>query len=102
MREIETQTIGRDQRALLRHVIAEDLPQRLVQQMRRRMILPDRAAAGMIDFQIERNAGLERALLDRAVCTNRSPARFCVSVTAKRTPSPVIAPVSPIWPPDSA
>ena len=44
MREIETQAIGRDQRALLRHVIAEHLPQRLVQKMRRRMILPDGAA----------------------------------------------------------
>ena len=32
MREIETQAIGRDQRALLRHVIAENLAQRLVQQ----------------------------------------------------------------------
>ena len=39
MREVETQTVGRDQRALLRDVIAEHLAQRLVQQMRRRMVL---------------------------------------------------------------
>ena len=54
MREIEAQPIGRDQRALLRHVIAEHLAQRLVQQMRRRMILPDGAAPRVIDLQIER------------------------------------------------
>ena len=38
MREVEAQPVGRDQRALLRDVIAEHLAQRLVQQMRRRMI----------------------------------------------------------------
>ena len=34
VREVETQPLGRDQRALLRHMIAEHLAQRLVQQMR--------------------------------------------------------------------
>ncbi len=64
MREVETQPVGRDQRALLRHVIAEHLAQRFVQQMRRRMVFPDRAAAVMIDFERERGADLERAFLD--------------------------------------
>ena len=67
MREIEAQPVGRDQRALLRDVIAEHLAQRLVQQMRRRMVAPDRAAAGVIDLERQRLADLERALLDRAV-----------------------------------
>ena len=66
MREIETQAVGRDQRPFLRHVIAEDLPQRFVQQMRGRMILPDGASPCMIDIQVERSPGLEAALPDRA------------------------------------
>ncbi len=55
MREVEPQPVGRHQRALLRDVIAEHLAQRLVQQMRRRMVLADGAAAGVID--IERQGG---------------------------------------------
>ena len=58
MGNIEAQAVGRDQRAFLRDVIAEDLPQRLVQQMRGRVILPDRTAPPVIDFQIERGADL--------------------------------------------
>ena len=66
MREVEAQPVGRDQRALLRDVIAEHLAQRLVEEMRRRMVAPDRAAASMIDLERTARAGLQRALLDRA------------------------------------
>ena len=66
MGKIEAQTVGRDQRAFLRHVIAEHLAQRLVQKMRGGVILPDRATPAVIDFQIERRAGSQRALLDGA------------------------------------
>ena len=66
MREIEAQPVGRDQRALLRDVVAEHLAQRLVQEMGGRMVLPDRAAARVVDLERERSADLERALLDRA------------------------------------
>ena len=45
MREVEAQPVGRDQRALLRDVVAEHLAQRLVQQMRRRMVGADGASA---------------------------------------------------------
>ena len=38
MEEIEAQPVGRDQRALLRHVIAQHLAQRLVQQVGGRMV----------------------------------------------------------------
>ena len=58
MGEIETQAIGGDQRSLLRHVIAENLAQRLMQQMRRRVILADRVASRMIDLKRERQPGL--------------------------------------------
>jgi len=43
MHEVETQAIRRHQRATLGDVIAEHLAQRLMQQMRRRVVRPDRA-----------------------------------------------------------
>ena len=46
MREVEAQPVGRDQRALLRDVIAQHLAQRLVQQMRRRMVAADARCGG--------------------------------------------------------
>ena len=66
VREIEAQPVGRDQRALLRDMIAEHLAQRLVQQMRRRMVAADVGAARVIDIERERQPGL-------AAC----PARLC-------------------------
>src|SRR6516165_5287474 len=57
---------GRDERALLRHVIAEHLAQRLVQQMRGGMIAADVAAPRVVDFERKRHVRLERARLDRA------------------------------------
>ena len=66
MHEVEAQPIRRHQRAALRDVVAEHLPQRLVQQMRRGMIGADRRAPGMIDLERQRRAGLQRALLDGA------------------------------------
>ncbi len=66
MHEVEAQPIRRHQRAALRDVIAEHLPQRLVQQMRRRVIGADRCAPCVIDLERQRHARLQRALLDRA------------------------------------
>src|SRR6202790_5884893 len=54
VRKIEAQAVGRDQRALLRYVIAEDLPQGFVEKMRRGMILADRAAPRVVDLKRER------------------------------------------------
>ena len=42
MHEVEAQTIRRHQRAALGDVVAEHLPQRLMQQMRRRVMRTDR------------------------------------------------------------
>ena len=66
VREVEPQPVRRDQRALLGDVIAQHLAQRLVQQMGRRMVGADRAAARMVDFEGQRKARLERAFLDHA------------------------------------
>ena len=67
MREVEAQTIRRDERALLRDMIAEHLPQRLMQQMGGGMIGAQRAAARMIDTQFERETSVELAFFDRAL-----------------------------------
>ena len=57
MAEIEAQAVGRDERALLGHVIAEHLAQRLVQEMGRRMVGAHGGAALVIDDQLQRLAG---------------------------------------------
>ena len=79
MREVEAQPVGRDQRALLRHVIAQHLAQRLVQQMRGGMVLADGGAARVIDLQQQRIADLQRALLHRDEMrrTGRPPSSAC-------------------------
>ncbi len=102
MREIEAQPVGRHQRALLRDVIAEHLAQRLVQQMRRRMVLRgSRRDAHDRPSSATGTPTLSVPSSTAPACTNRSPAFFSVSVTWKRTPSALIVPVSPTWPPDS-
>ena len=67
MGEVEAQPVGRDERALLRHMIAEHLAQRLVQKMRRRMIGAHLPAPLVIDVELEREAGRELAFLDDAL-----------------------------------
>ena len=49
VREVEAQVIGRDQRARLRDVRAEDAPQRRVQQMRARVMLPQSLPPRRVD-----------------------------------------------------
>ena len=65
--DVETQTIGRDQRALLRDVRAEMAAQRLVQQMRRRMMRAQLGAADRIDGHDDVVADLDLALVDLGV-----------------------------------
>ena len=52
--EVEAQAVGRDERALLSHVLAEHLAQGLVQEMRRRVVGADRRAARAVDRELER------------------------------------------------
>src|SRR5450759_4551868 len=63
MREVEAQPVGRHQRAFLRHVIAEHLAQRLVQQMGGGMVLPYGGAPRVIDFHEQRIAHFHRSLV---------------------------------------
>jgi hypothetical protein len=61
MREIETQSIGRDQRTLLHDVRSQDLAQRRVQQVRGGVIRAGSVAAHPIHSRSHRFADLERA-----------------------------------------
>ncbi|EGO96301.1 hypothetical protein APM_0875 [Acidiphilium sp. PM] len=65
--DVEAQAVRRVQAALLRHVRAEGAAQRLVQQVGRRMVGADGAAAGVIDLGMDGIAGGDLAFLDRAV-----------------------------------
>ena len=103
MHEVEAQPVRRDQRTALRDVIAEHLAQRLVQQMRRRVMGADRGPPGSDRLPAASAVPIFSVPCSTVPrCTKRSPAFFCVSVTRNLTPSPVIMPVSPTWPPDSA
>src|SRR5260370_39810533 len=66
MGEIEAQPVWRHQRTFLRDVLAKHLPQRLMKQMRRGMVLPDRATPGMIDLKRQLGTRLHRSLFDRS------------------------------------
>ena len=60
VREVETQTIGCDQRALLRDMLAEYLTQRRMQQVRRRVVEHDRLAARAVDLATQCRADVQR------------------------------------------
>ena len=61
MAEIEPQAVRRHERSLLRHVVAEHLAQRLVQQMGRRVVGAHGGAALVIDDQLQRLVRLQGA-----------------------------------------
>ena len=79
MREIEPQPVRRVERAALRHMIAQPLAQRLMQQMGRGMVGPDRAAPRMIDHQ-PAPAPAEISPSVTVAIWMKTPATFLVSV----------------------
>jgi hypothetical protein len=82
-------------------VIAERATQRLVQEVRGRMVGADRAAARMVDLQHGGLAGRDLTLVTSAMC-RKTPATFLVSVTRAVPVSVFTVPVSPTCPPASA
>src|SRR5690606_26182280 len=66
MREVEAQSVRRDERALLLHVIAEHAAKRGVQQMRRGVIEPYRLTALPVERRVQLVADADLAALDRA------------------------------------
>ena len=64
VREVEAQAIGRDERALLRDVLAERRAQRPVQEVRRRVVAADGVAALAVDGELDGVADAQLALGD--------------------------------------
>jgi len=64
MAEVETQPVGRDQRAFLRDVLAQTLPERLMQKMGHRVIGAQSATAGAIDPQLDGVSYFQRSVRD--------------------------------------
>src|SRR5947209_17860297 len=64
MGEIESEAVGRDKRALLRDVVAENSAERLMQKMRRRMVGANGAPARLIDLEFERLLERDLAFFD--------------------------------------
>ena len=104
MREIESEPPGLDQRALLRHMRAQHLAERLVQEMRRRMMRARRRAARMIDRRARppRPASARRSRPRRHAGTGRAASSACPRRRSARPWRPRCVPRSPTWPPDSA
>jgi hypothetical protein len=94
MAEIETQPVGRVQRAALRDMIAKRAAQRLVQQVGGRVVGADRAAAVVIDRSCAPCPRADRAQRDLGHM-DEQPAGFAVSVTRTGAGSVLIRPVSP-------
>ena len=67
VREVEARLVGVDQRALLLHVRAEHLAQRLVHQVRRRVVAHRAAARVEVDLRRDRVADRQLAGLHLAV-----------------------------------
>ena len=103
MREVEAQPVGRDQRTLLRHVIAQHLAQRFVQQMRRGMVLRGSPRGGHDRPRAPAPiADLERALLDLDLMREQVAGLLLrVGDREAHAVAPSSSPVSPTWPPDS-
>ena len=83
LREIETQPVGRDQRALLCHMRAQPVAQRGVEQVRGRMVGADRIAALDVDRQPDGIAHLDRSRLDHRLLRVEPPQRLRSIVDAQ-------------------
>src|SRR5580704_1956385 len=66
VREVEAQPIGRDQRAFLRDVVAEHVLERVVEQVRGRVVRADPLAARVVDVELDLVADAQRPGLDLA------------------------------------
>ena len=79
MGEVEAQPLGRDERALLRDMVAEHEPQRLVQDVGCGMVGARRGPRGVIDGELDRHADARGAFDDRDV-VNDEVAEFFARV----------------------
>ena len=72
MREIESQPIGRDQRAFLLHVRAQHSPQRRMQQMGRRVMQHGGFPPRRVDVRLNSRTNAEHPLRDMAQVPKRA------------------------------
>src|ERR1700730_18604728 len=66
MGKVEAQTVWSDQRSLLSDMFAKHLPQRLVQEMRRRLMGAQSLAAIVVDEELKGELSAKLAFLDYA------------------------------------
>src|ERR1700730_5099431 len=86
MGKVEAQTVWSDQRSLLSYMFAEHLPQRLMQEMGRRMIGAQCLAAIVVDKELEGKPRTKLAFLDQAF-VNIEVAEFFLRIAdAKANP----------------
>src|SRR5712691_8659868 len=76
MRKIEPQAVWCHQRPGLLDVLAQDLPQGRMQEVRGRMVLADRLSAWGIDVELHGHFVPHSAALDHAVVHNEAPSRY--------------------------
>ena len=94
--EVEAQSIGPDERAGLLDVLAEDVAERVVEDVRAGVV----AAGGVAPLDVDRRSGRQarRDLAGRDagdVAAQTRAARTCVSTTSASPVSVVIVPASP-------
>ena len=82
MREVESQTIRRHQRPTLVHMVAENRLQRLVEQMRRRMVAADGDAARAVNPDVDRRPAVTIEPLVTVPTWKKKPDSFWVSSTS--------------------
>ena len=71
--EVEAQTVGADERALLLRLLAEHRAQRPVEEVRRRVVAPRRRAARVVDLEVTASPDGDRALRAPCRCARRAP-----------------------------
>ncbi len=100
--EVEAQAIGGHQRAFLRDVGAERVPERPVQEVRGRVVATNVVAALGVDGELDRVAHAQLARFDLAEVDPQRGDRAAAIAHAPSSPCPETSvPASPTWPPCS-
>jgi hypothetical protein len=102
MGEVETGLVRIDLRALLLHMAAEHFAQRLVHQVRRRMVADGARARQTSTFAVTPPPTFRLPVRTTPWWPKTLAWIFCVSSTAKMPWLERSSPTSPTWPPDSA
>ncbi len=102
MDEVEARFVGIDERAFLLNMRAEHFAQRLMHQVRRRVVAGRARTTNRINLGLHDVANLQRALVEHAVMTNHVSLHLLRVENGETHACVASKPVSPTWPPDSA